>query len=365
MKISTSIATGLLALSVTLGGLSTAAQAAPTPTPTPTGRSTPAPTATPAQNSTPQGRSAEASPAPKAQRAPAEDMMVPGPINDKWIEYGGVDGWNAIGHPRQWQYCPLVRGGCFQVFEKGNIYHLAATGTWSVRGPFLDRWGAWGWEAGELGYPEGDAGFYTGGSPLQWQSFEHGDILQDQSTSDTAYVLRGAIRDHWAHVPGGTKPNTGRYGYPTMDEVCGLRDRGCFQTFGDGGGNPGSIYFSPATGAHGVNGEIGRRWAEQRWETGALRYPTTDEFCQLRDSGCGQHFQGGSIYWSLNTGPRIVSGPIRDAYARDGWEAGRLGYPRGEVRMQGTGAGSYWIQDFQGGWISMRPDGTGLYVGHF
>lgn len=361
MKITTSIAAGLFALSVTIGGAATAAQAAPTPTPTPagpatsaaptaTGTTAPSPTSAPTTQPTNQART---------QQAPAEDMMVPGRIYDKWVDRGRVDDkYDALGAPLQWQYCGLVRGGCFQPFERGNIYHLApATSAWVVRGAVLQRWGAGGWERSDVGYPIGDEWCASGGQSCL-QEFERGLIAW--YSEQGAYVVKGEIRKNWQVGKWGS----GRYGYPSSEENCGLRGGGCFQTFGQGNG-AGSIYWSPASGAHGVGGEIGRRWAAQRWETGALGYPTTDEFCQLRDNGCGQHFQGGSIYWSFNTGPQIVSGPIRDAYARDGWEAGRLGYPRGEVRMQGSGAGSYWIQDFQGGWISVRPDGTGVYVGHF
>ncbi|HEV7212480.1 MAG TPA: S8 family serine peptidase [Blastococcus sp.] len=89
----------------------------------------------------------------------------------------------------------------------------------------------------------------------------------------------------------------------------------------------GSIYWSPTTGAHAVGGAIRGRWAAGGWETSWLGLPTTDVFCGLRGGGCGQHFQGGSIYWSPATGAHAVGGAIRSRWAATGWETGLLGYP--------------------------------------
>ncbi|MBL7255259.1 hypothetical protein [Paractinoplanes lichenicola] len=40
----------------------------------------------------------------------------------------------------------------------------------------------------------------------------------------------------------------------------------------------GSVYFSPATGAHSVRGWIRSRWAMNGWENGPVGFPTSDEF---------------------------------------------------------------------------------------
>lgn len=53
----------------------------------------------------------------------------------------------------------------------------------------------------------------------------------------------------------------------------------------------------------------------------ALEFTTPD--------GVGRytHFQNGSIYWTPNTGAFAVYGGIRDAWQKNGWEKGPLGYP--------------------------------------
>ncbi|WP_211295546.1 hypothetical protein, partial [Blastococcus saxobsidens] len=103
-------------------------------------------------------------------------------------------------------------------------------------------------------------------------------------------------------VPGASEV-TGRYartggqdgplGAIKTNVVCGLPAGGCFQTYAAG-----AIYWSPATGARILSGPVRDRWAAAGWERGALGYPVGDPSCGLRDGGCFQHFQGGSIYWS-------------------------------------------------------------------
>lgn len=84
-------------------------------------------------------------------------------------------------------------------------------------------------------------------------------------------------------------------------------------------------------------------------ETGFLGYPKSDEFCGLRDGGCGQRFQGGVLLWSGYAGAHSVHGAFLDEYARSGYESGPLGYPaEEEVTNQQTG---WLVQRFWTGYI--------------
>jgi uncharacterized protein with LGFP repeats len=62
----------------------------------------------------------------------------------------------------------------------------------------------------------------------------------------------------------------------------------------------GSIYWTPSTGAHNVNGEIRKRWAALGWERSYLRYPISDEY--TIPNGWRSDFQGGYIYYTASTG---------------------------------------------------------------
>ena len=121
------------------------------------------------------------------------------------------------------------------------------------------------------------------------------------------------------------------------------RRRGCRAQHFQGG----SIYLTAATGSHVIGGAIRDAWAAQGWQNGLLGYPTSDNICGLRNGGCGQLFQDGRIYWSPATGAFPVRGLIGNAWAAQGYEAGRLGYPTSpEVRFRG-----YVRQEYQGGTI--------------
>ncbi len=289
------------------------------------------------------------------------------PTRDKWA----LTGWElgVLGYPKSDPSCGLVGGGCFQVFQGGSVYWSSSSGAQMVRGPILDAWAAQGWEAGWLGYPLTDevCGLRDGGctthfqhGTIYWtaatgarpsnpqmlskwvplgmekgvlgypttdvvcgsdrggcfQGFQGGTIYWTETTG--AQFVRGSIQAAWAV----TGYQSGWLGYPRTDEVCGLRDGGCTNHF-----EHGTIYWSPTTGAHPSNPQILNKWVPLGMENGLLRYPIIDVFCGLQSGGCIQIFQGGSIYWSEATGSQFIRGAIRDAWGATGWENGWMGYP--------------------------------------
>ncbi|GAA1719198.1 hypothetical protein [Propioniferax innocua] len=169
------------------------------------------------------------------------------------------------------------------------------------------------------------------------QRYERGLIY---SSPAGLHVVRGAIGQAYAEV----RWETSRLGYPTSDEDCTLKDGGCVQRF-----EGGLIYWTPSTGAFPVWGKIAERYASVRWETSTLGYPTSGEFCGLKDGGCFQRFQGGLMYWTPRTGAHPVWGAIRGAYDWARWETGKLGYPISGERCGLKDGGC--VQEFQGGLI--------------
>ncbi|WP_432495545.1 N-acetylmuramoyl-L-alanine amidase [Kineococcus gypseus] len=188
--------------------------------------------------------------------------------------------------------------------------------------------------AGVLGAPTSEEGPAKEGG--RYRHYAVGSIYFLPATG--ARFVKGLVREKWKAMGW-----EGSYlGFPTTDEVA-LRG-GAFNHF-----QGGSIYWSPRTGAHAVRGAIRDAWARNGWETGFLGYPTTDEVAL--PGGAFTHFQGGSIYWSPRTGAHSVRGAIRDAWARQGWETGRLGYPTSSEYDVAGGRRS----DFQGGSITWTP----------
>jgi L,D-peptidoglycan transpeptidase YkuD (ErfK/YbiS/YcfS/YnhG family) len=124
-----------------------------------------------------------------------------------------------------------------------------------------------------------------------YQVFRGGSIVW--SAAGGAHTLAGAIRSKWAAAGA----QNGRLGYPTSDEGRGLRNGGAYQSF-----QGGRIHWSSATGAHITRGAILSAWAASGYERGLLGYPTSDEIGGLKDGGSYQTFQGGIIHWSPTTG---------------------------------------------------------------
>ncbi|MCC9203587.1 GH25 family lysozyme [Arthrobacter sp. zg-Y769] len=249
----------------------------------------------------------------------------------------------ALGYPTGTETCGLAGGGCYQNFQKGAILWSPASGAHiSANGVIRDAYRKAGFETGRLGYP-------TGAETCElrdggcYQNFQNGAILWSADTG-AQISTASAIRDAWA----ASKFETGPLGYPTGPETCGLRDGGCYQNFQNG-----AILWSKATGAQvSANGVIREAWRKNGFETGSLGYPTGAETCGLRDGGCYQNFQNGAILWSKATGAQVSSaGAIRDAWRQNGFETGALGYPTGAETCTKTSP-MKCTQTFQGGTIT-------------
>ena len=252
--------------------------------------------------------------------------------HDTYAAWGGPAG--RLGWPTTGDVCGLRGDGCFQQFRGGSIYWSPVTGAHTVGGAIAVTWGHTGWENGLLGYPlTSEIPIARGG---RFQRFQGGSIYWSPTTG--AHVVTGAIRDTWGRAGW----EIGLLGYPLTGEIPIARG-GRFQRF-----QGGSIYWSPTTGAHVVTGAIAGTWGSTGWENGYLGYPLTGEI-PLARGGRFQQFQGGAVYWTLGTGAHAVSGAIRDTWAGQGWENGRLGYPISAARVV-SGAHR---QDFQGGTITI------------
>jgi uncharacterized protein with LGFP repeats len=254
-------------------------------------------------------------------------------IDAKWRQLGGAGG--VLGARTTDEKATSKRAGSYATFEHGAIYWSPTTGAHAVIGTIRDRWKALGSENGYLGFPTSDQLTLAKGT---FSRFEGGSIYWSKSTG--AHAVRGAIRDRW----GALGWENGFLGYPTTSEIA-LRG-GALTAF-----QGGSVYWSPATGAHAVRGAIRDRWGALGWENGFLGYPTTDEI-GLR-GGAFTAFQGGSVYWSPATGAHAVRGAIRDAWGATGWENGSLGYPTSDE----FGIPGGQRTNFQRGYITWTPQG--------
>ena len=266
---------------------------------------------------------------------------IHGAILSKWEEKGGE---GTLGYPLTDESITPDKKGRYNHFERGSIYWTPATGAHTIGGNIRDKWASLGWEKSFLGYPTTDQtqtwSSYNDGyiHPGYFNHFEHGSIYA--TLGGEAHIIYGAIRDKWASL-GWEKSFLG---FPTTDESGTPDGVGRYNHF-----QGGSIYWTSQTGAYEVHGDIRSKWESLGWEKSYLGYPLTDESITPDGIGRFNHFQGGSIYWTPNTGANAVKIQIRDKWESLGWEMGYLGYPLNDT--QGSNSATL-SNTFQGGFIN-------------
>ena len=255
-----------------------------------------------------------------------------GEVTTRWATTGGATG--PLGEAVQGVVCGLRGGGCFQDYQRGAIYWSPGTGARVVQsGHVRDKWAALDWERGQLGYPVADVATTPDGG---WYGhFEHGSVYWSRSTG--AHTVFGAIRDRWRD----TGWERGPLGYPITDQRTTPDGRSQYLHF-----QRGSVYWSDATGARILSGQVYDAWAAAGWERGALGLPVSDAGTTPDGVGRFGHFENGSLYWTADTGAVRLLAPLRDRWAASGWERGPLGYPLTD--QEPTAAGGGWAR-FQHG----------------
>lgn len=179
--------------------------------------------------------------------------------------------------------------------------------------------------------------------PNAWY-FKRGSCIVDNPALFEAFEIHGAIYQKWVMLGGIA------FGVPCTDETATPDGVGRYNHFNN---NTASIYWTPDTGANAVYGAIRVKWAALGWER-LLGYPLNDETGASDGVGRYNHFSnGGSIYWTPQTGANAVYGEIRNKWQSLGWETSYLGYPiSDEVDFAEGGRANA----FQNGGIYWWPD---------
>ncbi|MGY1700679.1 hypothetical protein [Geodermatophilus sp. SYSU D00766] len=231
------------------------------------------------------------------------------PISRAWVASGGADG--PLGAPSSDERCDLPGGGCTQRFAGGTLYWSAGTGVHRLRGAILSRYEALGGPA-SLGYPTSDdtpdrvAGVW-------YATFQRGDVVWSQATG--AHDVRGAILQRWI----ATGASGGGLGLPVSGDTA--IPGGYVVHF-----QRGSVWWSPATGAHDVRGAINEKYRA----TGGPSYmgfPVRDDSPDRVPGVWYSNFQQGDIVWSAGTGAQVVRGAILQRWIATGASGGGLGLP--------------------------------------
>jgi uncharacterized protein with LGFP repeats len=175
-------------------------------------------------------------------------------------------------------------------------------------------------------------------------------IRPDSCTTFAKHPVCGLILERYVRLRG---PD-GFLGLPTSDQLPAGADGGGRVSHFQGG----AIYWSLDSGAWETHGRIARKWADTGGTDGALGYPTTN--AQGQAGVEWGMFETGSVAWSAGTGAHAVLAAISDGW----WD---LGGPRGPLGLPVTDTvpahGGRQVTFFQGGtlyWSQSR--GLEVYV---
>jgi uncharacterized protein with LGFP repeats len=265
-----------------------------------------------------------------------------------WLASGGATG--PIGEATGDLECSSATA-CYRDFANGRIYWSKAGGAHFVPTASVAALKDRSW----LGYATSAhlCGLVEGGC---YQVFQSGVLytseagvwpvrsgfLQAWSKSGKEWGPAGYPRSAEISIAGGTRqdfengsyywgPSTGvRYvpasadaarranawlGMPTSSYLCGLRDDGCYQLFQNG-----SLYGS-AGGTWTVRSGFLTAWSRSGKEWGGAGYPLSDEF--EVPGGTSQQFERGRYYWSATTGVHFVPKSSEASVLASPW----LGFP--------------------------------------
>lgn len=264
-------------------------------------------------------------------------------VTAAWEANGGDGG--PLG-PRQGGVY-AVGSGFAQNFSGGKMFFTPATGAHFMQGAILDKYESLGGPAdGDMGFPTIDEGAGRAADSRNSTLSAPDNPVIFWTPSTGARVVRGAINAAWDKLGG----SAGVLGVPTDDEtfdgdvisqkftggeISWNRKTKAFTTVPpeladqlaglDVPSDPASAIAAARREAGGVMGPLGAKDGDQ--------YP-------IGDGGFGQKYAGGKIFYSPATGANAITGQLLEKYESVGGPEGDLGFPTAGESEGGLGPNS-------------------------
>jgi uncharacterized protein with LGFP repeats len=288
---------------------------------------------------------------------PTGPRIMQGAILEKYESLGGPAD-SDLGFPTIDEgpgRAPESRNTTFSAPDKPVIFWTPATGARVVRGAINAAWDKLGGSSGPLGVPAEDE-VYRG--DVVTQKFTGGELSWDLKTKAFTTVppeLAGQLADLQIPDDPTSAINAARRAAGGPMGPLGAREGPQYPIGADGVGQNfagGKIFYSPATGASVVTGQVLEKYESVGGPEGELGFPISSE----TDGGFGLNSRMSTfaaedkpvIFWTPDYGAVIVRGAMNAAWAKLGGGQGPLGAPMADQ----TRDGDVISQRFSGGAVS-------------
>ena len=279
-----------------------------------------------------------------------------GAILDKYMSLGGpADG--DLGFPTIDEgagKAPDSRNTTFSAPDNPVIFWTPDTGARVVRGPINAAWDKLGGSAGQLGVPSDDE-TYRGN--VVTQKFTDGEVSYDRKSKTFTTVppeLAGQLTDLQIPDDPTSAINAARRAAGGPLGPLGAAQGEPYKIGADGLGQNfahGKIFYSPATGANVVTGQVLAKYESVGGPQGDLGLPTSSEIDGGQPNSRMTTFSAKDqpvIFWTPDYGAVIVRGAMSAAWDKLGGATGSLGAPMADQ----TESGDVITQRFSGGVVS-------------
>ncbi|MBR3233478.1 hypothetical protein IKG12_01275 [Candidatus Saccharibacteria bacterium] len=205
-------------------------------------------------------------------------------------------------------------------YQNGVIVGNDQYGYYESRGGIRNTWAEQGFESGVLSFPLSNI-MHNDTTDIYWQNYLTGVIVGNDKYG--YYESRGQIRNVW-HDQGF---ESGELGFPISNIASNYITGIYWQNY-----TGGVIVGNDQYGYYESRGGIRNAWAEQGFEGGSFGFPTSN-IMKNDDTGIyWQNYTGGVIVGNDQYGYYESRGGIRNAWAEQGFEGGKLGFPTSNIQ---------------------------------
>ena len=201
--------------------------------------------------------------------------------------------------------------------DKGVIVGNDKIGYFAIKQKAYDKWAK---NYKTLGVPTANWA-NNSATKIEWQSFKNGLVVGNDSKG--WFLSMGNSRKVWQRngFEGGV------LGFPTSDFNKNNSTGMEWQVYEHGYilGNDKKGWYISYGGARSV-------WARKGYEMGVLGWPKSDVSCNKKTGMCWQEFEKGYALGNDKKGWYESRGSIRKKWAKAGYESGRYGWPKSDIK---------------------------------